>query len=356
MFYRLTGQVSDFIIKFLRDYWAGHAEYSDLPPNIVGKYRFGTSPQRCIVVKVGGASSQRLSPDNFTGHLTAYCGLASAPGKPGRAVEWVREDDLAPRVDGAFPTLPGMYYCELTPDGVVVTPYYAVDQEVPMPTGTGAYLLSYTPAPESLRVYNGQWAAGPYTLNGQELAVEGDDVWVSYRHEGSPTAPVKVLPQRAYNTILPGVVMAFGKDLTPGDGWYVMVAREREIMGEVYGGQWDLQMDLQILARDVNDQRYITDRTVMMLLAYARPVLSTWGVEMEEISIGGESEEIYDETGDDYSYGATISLSLKTEWSMVKPLPRRLSAVFEDLTMKLDGLGPVSDPFYFVRNTSQRVG
>ena len=36
--------------------------------------------------------------------------------------------------------------------------------------------------------------------------------------------------------------------------------------------------------------------------------------------MGGESEEVYDETGDDYFYNSSFSITVSTQWSIHVPL------------------------------------
>jgi hypothetical protein len=39
-----------------------------------------------------------------------------------------------------------------------------------------------------------------------------------------------------------------------------------------------------------------------------------------DVNLGGETEEVYDETGDDYFYNCSISMTVQTEWSLHVPL------------------------------------
>jgi len=44
------------------------------------------------------------------------------------------------------------------------------------------------------------------------------------------------------------------------------------------------------------------------------------GIEIKDVSLGGESEEVYDETGDDYFYNSSFSVTVETDWSIHVPL------------------------------------
>jgi hypothetical protein len=103
------------------------------------------------------------------------------------------------------------------------------------------------------------------------------------------------------------------------------------------------------MARDVRDQRQITDRTAMYVYSILRSHLSSRGIELKEMSIGGESEEIYDENGDDYFYNATISFTLESDWFVWVPLDITIRDFEYDLNYSPFGLQSIRDPYYSSR-------
>jgi len=101
--------VTERFIQELRDFWATHPKYQDLPENIQGKYSFENRPQYGIVLKTGAANRVQLAADNFVGTGQSYINLARIPGFNGTSCEWVREDALAIQANrGRFPTPPGV--------------------------------------------------------------------------------------------------------------------------------------------------------------------------------------------------------------------------------------------------------
>jgi len=104
----------------------------------------------------------------------------------------------------------------------------------------------------------------------------------------------------------------------------VVIGDRRQTVAKEYGGRWEMSIDFDIMARDVYAQGEITDRTLMYLYTDARDRLSTEGIEITQVTMGGEAEEIYDETGDDYFYTANISLTLMTDWAIHVPIGRTL--------------------------------
>ena len=81
----------------------------------------------------------------------------------------------------------------------------------------------------------------------------------------------------------------------------------------------------------------------MYLYTEARERLSTQGIEITSVSMGGEAEEIYDETGDDYFYTASLSLSVLTDWSIHVPLPITLTRAIPTTVTQAQAVAGLSD-------------
>jgi hypothetical protein len=50
------------------------------------------------------------------------------------------------------------------------------------------------------------------------------------------------------------------------------------------------------------------------------------GIHITDISHGGESDEMYDETGGDPYYIVSMDMSLRTDWNICVPIPFRITA------------------------------
>lgn len=124
----------------------------------------------------------------------------------------------------------------------------------------------------------------------------------------------------ANNTAIPGVVLAFGERSEVGDRLAVVIQDMRRPACLAYGGQWELTLDFEVMSRDVYAQQQIADMTVIYLWGVLRAAMSSEGLEMTELSLGGESEEIYDDNADDYFYNSTFSLTVRTNWEIYVPL------------------------------------
>jgi hypothetical protein len=141
-----------------------------------------------------------------------------------------------------------------------------------------------------------------------------------YRYPIPSTGPHKLYPGYANNQVIPGCILAFGRRNEKGDRLAVVVQSVRQPSALEYGGRWEITLDFDVIARDVYSQQEIADQTAIYIWGILRPRLSSEGLEITDFSLGGESEEIYDENADDYFYNSTFTLSVQTEWSVHVPL------------------------------------
>ena len=322
------------IILELRRYWSYHPKYPDLPDHIQGKYSFRERPQYGIVIKTGSANRVDLSPDNYLGVVRSYVYLTRISGYNGIAIEWVREDERAIADNrGRFPSEPGVYYIELTEDReFYVDSMLDVRSEAVMATSPTEGQLQHPFIPNTLLLYEmpagyqlvegvnytADPATGVITLN---RALTGNQyLSADYRYQGPTSGPWTIYENRANNQAIPGCVLAFGRRNKKGDRMAVVVQPIRDAAALEYGGRWDLTVEIDVIARDVYAQQEIADQSVIYLWGIARSRLSDEGLEMTDLSMGGESEEVYDETGDEYFYNSTISMTVQTEWKVHVPL------------------------------------
>lgn len=334
MFYALTGAVKNRLIEEIRRYFSYHPKYVELIDNIQGKYVFKERPQQSIIVKTGGANHTSLSADNFIGTVRSHCSLARVKGFPGLAVEWIREDAVAIQDNnGRFPAEPGVYYLELVEDNAFqVYPFLDVINEIPAKLSDTEYQLSNTFTANTLNVY--AMPAGYALLDGVNYQADSQTGAITlltplsaneylsadYRHARDPSNVWPIHENFANHKAIPGVILAFGRRCKKGDRLAIVVTEHREETALEYGGRWDVQVEIEVSSRDVMAQQDIADQLVIYLWGVLRSRLSMEGMEVTETSMGGESEEVYDETGDDYFYNSSISLTVQTEWKVWVPL------------------------------------
>lgn len=343
MYFQLTEALKRRMIIELRRYWKDHPKYQDLVDNIQGKFSFRERPQTGIIVKTGSASTVGLASDNFVGTIHSYVSLAKIGNYLGQALEWVREDSAAiRRNNGVFPTPSGIYYIELTEDNeFYVDPLLDIRTERVMQVSDTEFQLQNVPLNGTLRLflYPSQlplYETTNYTLDsaGQITLTEplgqGLSLIADYRTPQDSMGPFVIKENHARRDVIEGVILAFGRRCKKGDRLAVVVSPYREPTALEYGGRWDLSLDFDIIARDVYAQQEIADRTVFWLWGVARSWFNQEGIEITEVSLGGESEETYDETGDDYYYTSSFSMSVTTDWSIHVPLNKKIRRVIPE--------------------------
>jgi len=348
LYFQLSDALTRRFIRELRRYWQYHPKFREIVDGIQGKYSFKERPQRGIIVKPSGGSHVTLSPDHYKGMVQSYVFQAKVRDKPGLSLEWVREDSRAIQENGGvFPTVPGVYYIDVQDGGkyaeidsalaFFVDPLLDVYQEQVTMSDTSTGQLLNAPLTGSLRLF--EQPSGfllkegtNYTLTQDaQGALTGEIVLTSpltggrwlqadYRYPGTSTGPFPLYELHANNEAVPGVILAFGRRAEAGDQVAVVVQGIRQPAALEYGGRWSISLEFDVFARDVYDQREIADQSVMYLFGVARGRLSSMGLEIMTVSLGGESEEVFDETGDDYFYNSTFSMEVETEWSIHVPL------------------------------------
>lgn len=330
-----------------------------------------------------------MSADNYRGTVVSYVYLTKVQEYPGTALEWVREDSVAIQNNGGrFPSPPGVYYIELTQDkefyvdpllditNEVVTKVTDEEWQLQNPFVEGTLRLYEMPSAFRLREganYTVDNTTGSLTL--MEPVKEGRHLLADYRYPAPSTGPHVIRENHGNKNVIPGCLLAFGRRNQKGDRMAVVVQDIRRPAALEYGGRWEISLDIDVITRDVYSQQEILDRSILYLWGIARSWMSTVGIEMKDVAMGGESEEVYDETGDDYYYNASFSVTVETEWGIhvpliatikqVSPMNEAEAQVTAGLTEEelrgvtgniqmLDSLGleSVSDPYFSDKNAN----
>ena len=349
MYYSLIGALKRRILNELKDSFSGHPVYNKIVPFIQNKYSFNERPQYGIVLKGSSANKIALSGDNFMGTVESHVGLFYY-GTPAYPIEWVREDQAVLANNNAqMPILPGVYYIEIIraprnasePGEYVIDPLITVPQEPLLHFQTGIETegqLQNPPKRGTLRLYeNASWLlteGTDYTVDYLNGAITfkttfspGARVFAEYRYSVPTIGPQPFFWNTADFKTLPGVVMAFGKRAREGDKVAVVVYPDRVDVANAYGGKWDVSFELDCMAQDPMQMEEIADLAMMHLWAEKKPLLELEGIEIVDLSMGGESEEPMDETGDIYMYTASLSLQLRADWEVHLPMPFTISRV-----------------------------
>lgn len=349
MYYYLLQALKRRLVLELKDSFSNHPVYEKIVPFIQTKNAFDERPQMGIVVKSSSATKVALSADNYVGAVMSHVMLAYV-GDPANPIEWVREDVAAVEANsGIMPTPPGIYYIEIrsvpentqTEGSFIIDPLLTVNDEPVLKFLTGIEheaQLQQLPVQGTLRLWENRrfmlQEGTHYHVNYQTGAIEllgryqsGSILTADYRYSIPSVGPIPFQWNRGDFSTLPGVVMAFGKRSRVGDKVAIVVYQDRVEAAQAFGGRFDASFDLDVIARDPTQMEEIADLVVMYLWAQKRSLLSAEGVELSDISMGGESEEPFDETGDEFYYVAPLSLQVQADWEMHIPLPLTVSRV-----------------------------
>lgn len=357
MYFQLSSTLTDKFIEELRKFFSHHPKYRGLVENIQGQNSYEGRPSQGIIVRPSGSNHMSLDPSHFKGTILSHvCQsyVTEVTGKqyPGLSCEWIREDEPAiARNKGTFPSLPGTYFCTITKSTqnyheLVVDPMLSIELEPLTFVGLTA-TLAHSPIPGT--VFLTEYPS-KFQLN------EGEDFTLTVDDEGVPTGeitltlpladgcsisaryhygvdqlgPFKIIERRAYNQIVRGVIIAFGDRVELGDRFAVIVEPRRVETALEYGGRWQTNVEIEVFAKDVMAARELADWTAMYFLILARYRLDNEGILINNISMGGESSEPFDDTADEYYYTSSLNLECETEWSSTVPLDiyfRSVSAI-----------------------------
>jgi len=348
IYFYLLNALKRRLVQELKDSFSKHPVYAKLAPNIQNKFAFKERPQFGIIVKGSSSNKVQLSADNFMGTIESHVMLAYV-GQPTYPIEWVREDMNCVRKHGRMPTVPGVYYIEIlsTPTNAteqgafIIDPLLTVADEALLHFVSGAETsadLAETPVKNTLRI----WENRKYPLTeGKEYTVDyttgevqllgqynpGAILTADYRYAAPSIGPVNWAWNTSDFETLPGVVMAFGKRARPGDKVALVVYPDRVAAAQAFGGRMDVSFDLDVVAQDPIQMEEIADLVFMYMWAERRSALSFEGIELVDLSMGGEAEETYDENADTYFYTASISMQFQGDWEVHTPLSLTLSNV-----------------------------
>jgi hypothetical protein len=215
----------------------------------------------------------------------------------------------------------------------------------------------HVPVEGTLRVFNGSYLleeGTDYTIDYRTglitllyLFSKSTVLSADYRYVGESMGPLVWKENTSNYQVLPGVILAFGRQAQVGDIQAVVVSSDRVDTAEAYGGKFDMSFDLEVIAQDLDTQSEISTLVFRYLWSDKRPYLSAEGIEITNVGLGGEAEEMFDETSGIPMFTSSISVDVSADWEVHVPKPLTLLRAQvqskDDVTENGPGLGVLMD-------------
>lgn len=362
MYYRLISSLKQRLVLELQDGFSKHPVYEKAVPFIQNNFAFDERPHFGIVVKGSSANKIQLSSENFLGTISSKVMLANVD-KPAYLLEWVKEDSTLLREhNDVMPIQSGVYLIECTSAPTdpgefgefVVDPLLTVTDEPVLLVSTAVETeaqLQQRPVQGTLRLWENRryplqegtdWEVDYRTglITFKTPLARGAIVTADYRYEVPRLGPFTWQWNTA-NTDLPGVILAFGKRGRVGDKVAVVVYDDRVDTAKAFGGRTEVSFDLDIIAEDPAQMEEMADYAFLTLWGEKRSGLSSEGLEIIDVSMGGEAEESYEEVAEIFFYTASMSVQIQADWEIHVPLPLTISRVVGE------GLKAVTQGLFF---------
>lgn len=366
----LTNPTKKRVIRELKKILYDHPKYRADSENVQNKFSFEERPQRGIIVNGTSADRVRLSADNYVGRISSFVMQTGVENFSGNSIEWVREnypvlERYSKRRD-IFPSAPGVYVIEITripdmahsiPGLFTIEPFLEVVNEPLIAFQDSADFeaqLSHNQIyPKSVRLWlDGRQALIPdvdFSIDYDTGAVTflkatpaDSFVYADYMYQIGNQGPYPFEYEASDETSIPGVVIGFGDRAELGDKIAIKILDQRSETAEVFGGKFQVDFELIVFSRDAEDREKMSDYVVVKLLEIQNG-LGFEGIELLDVSPGGENEDVYNATVDDYYYESAVRLSLRVDWESYFSLPADLwryeftSQSSEQQTGHLDG-------------------
>ena len=158
---------------------------------------------------------------------------------------------------------------------------------------------------------------------------KGTRITATYKYPQDSLGPFGIKREHSNNQAIPGVVMAFGRRIEDGDKLAIVVHENRLPVAKEYGGRWEVGVDLDILTRDPATRDELAEIIQLYFFGMRKEYLTDEGLELTGISFGGDSEEVYDDTAQDYYYNASMTLTFHTDWAIHVPMPLTIERVVQ---------------------------
>lgn len=352
MYYYLSRALKNRLILELQDSFRTHPEFKKVVPYIQNKFAYEEKPQYGIVVKNVSASKVQFSADNFLGTVISYCQKANVENATGTSIEWIREDTQAIRNNGdVFPSPAGIYYLEVTNVDAtiseatfIINPLLDVSDEFLIEFDGSFSSVGYIANVSSFPIHDGTlilYADRVRIVEGTHYTVDLSTgaitftydfpvytrIYATYKYPVATMGPFTVKRNSFTNSAIPGVIMAFGRQMVTGDNIAIILTSKRTITAQEFGGKWEVSLSFDVLAKDPIQLEELADLTLMYLWGQKKDILEYEGIIIQDVSHGGEADEVYDETGQENYYLVSMDMTVQADWNIHIPVPFAVSSI-----------------------------
>ena len=146
-------------------------------------------------------------------------------------------------------------------------------------------------------------------------------IYANYRYkiDGAIAGPFTFETFQENSEAIPGVILSIGRRAKAGDKQIIVVSREREQQARIYGGHWEMSLELAVISKDPSQMEQMTDHIVSTLWGERKNILEYEGITLNSVEPTGESEEMHVETTGDLYYESSVSISVQSEWQSFIP-------------------------------------
>lgn len=239
--------------------------------------------------------------------------------------------------------IPGIYIINFTSDTEFnVLPTYVVDRELVIERTTGAETeayLGHTPVyNETDRVYTRSRNGGnPFFLvRGTDYTIDNTSgkltfisplginnyLYADYKYlpnPATPRGPFSFRPYQEVHDAISGVVLCMGGRAKEGDQQIIVLSEFREPQARIYGGHWEMSLNLGVIAKDPSQMEEMADQITGYLWGKRKNELEKEGITLSRVEPTGESEESFIDTTGDLYYESSVDVSLMSEWQEFVP-------------------------------------
>lgn len=146
------------------------------------------------------------------------------------------------------------------------------------------------------------------------------------------------------SSAIPGIIICIGRRAKKGDQQLIVISQFREQQAKIYGGHWEMSIELAAIAKDPMQMEQMTDHIISFLWGKRKNILEWEGIALNSVEPTGETEEIHiDVTGDMY-YESSVSINLQSEWQQFVPYLAMLK--IKDIVLIPDGRSVFKGPVF----------